>query len=358
MSDSFTICWQDALQAHSSFHDACFQLYESMPCARFYHHPDWLLAGAEHLLSNGLRLVLVSDHDNHPLMLLPLSSDTGAAHAHLLNHDHLSLNDALVHKRMAGDEILGALSAALAQANPKWASFNALDVPDSSQLAKAVGVDNKRWLVRTGRSSAFFDCSTTIPIPGKLRRNLTRLRKQLASTARIETRICTTADELPEAYDSFLALEKSSWKGRGVSTAIADNPSLTGFYQQMLTPRFPGLKPMVSLITADGKAIAAQYGVIENSTLSLLKVAYDETFAHYSPGSLLLHDVMAYATELDIDILSLVTAPAWATRWHPVTSSTLHLSHYNQNPAGIARSFKDNTRQSLKQRISAARLIK
>jgi CelD/BcsL family acetyltransferase involved in cellulose biosynthesis len=112
-----------------------------------------------------------------------------------------------------------------------------------------------------------------------------------------EVSVARTRD--PAALDDVLALEGRSWKGaRG--TAIAADARLRAFYGRVAgwAARRDGLR--IAVLRLDGRPLAAVLAFEEDGVLHLVKAGYDPAFARFSPGQLLLQDVLreAFAAQL------------------------------------------------------------
>ena len=133
----------------------------------------------------------------------------------------------------------------------------------------------------------------------------TRPRRALADLRRRMRRLreageVTVARERdPAALADLLALEDRSWKGaRG--TAIAADARLRTFYGRVAgwAARRDGLR--ITVLRLDGRPLAAVLALEEDGVLHLVKAGYDPTYARFSPGQLLLQDVLreAFAARL------------------------------------------------------------
>lgn len=330
------------------------QLFAAQTEARFYQHPDWLLAAATHLLEKPVECACVY-HDEKLVLLLPWQARLHRHRFQAPMHDHLTLGDVLVSPSLSNADVQEAVRHALALAGDAQWDWHIGNVPQRSALVRCTD-GNPQWQQRMARQSAWFDLTAgQSPGSGKLRRNLKRLRVKLQEQGQIRTQWLTGSDELQAALQHFLTLEVSGWKGeRGIATAIATSASLQGFYEQLLNPQYAGLQPLIALLWLDEQCIAAQYALQTDSCLSLLKIAYDERFSHFSPGSLLLQDTAEHAMQQQLTTLSLVTAPPWAERWHPQSEPVWHLTHYADNPGGHALRTLERLKQTARTRLRSA----
>ncbi len=318
---------------------------------RFHQHPRWLAAANRALFDDGLDLLLASDTDDRVQLAVPVGQAGVLGLTPSPMHDHLSIGDVLVHPALAGD----ALDTALASLPAKLVGGSGLHfhnlAPDSRLLSlresNAGNNPNRVW--RPARESAFFDLAggQSSP-PGKLRRNLRRLRKRLVGDDRdrqLDSRFLA-ADETHAALARFFTLEATGWKG-AEGSAIAMHPALQCFYESLAE-----LPLRVGELWLDEQLIASEIGLVDDRGLNLLKVAYDENHSDCSPGSLLLEDTLAHAAAAGHAELSLVTSPAWAERWHPETATVWHLCCFQPGLQGSLLRRIDAFRQQIKRRLT------
>ena len=332
--------------------------------AAFAAHPDWLRAAATHLLPAGVALARARV-DGEEAVRLPLSPRAPGRALRHPAHDHLSLADLDARAGLPGETLLGAVDATLRAAAgragtaPAW---RAAAVPEDSALVRAVrartGVatgplDRDGWALAPARETARFELGDAgaPPLPGKLRRNLRRLRHRLdelaGSGAEMHLHGADDPDARVAAFERFVALEAAGWKSAGAAgtgTAIGDDPATLGFYRELLAPRAPGLAPLVIELRAGGRTVAAKLALGTGATLHLLKIAYDESLGACAPGSLLLESLLERAPERGLGRVSLVTSPAWAARWHPLVAPAWHVVRYADTAGGRLALAADRAR--------------
>ena len=163
-------------------------------------------------------------------------------------HDHLSLADIDTAPGLRAGALLDAIDATLVAAGaevgavPAW---RASPVPEDSALVRAVRgrtgapdgpVDAARWTLSPARDTARFDIADgAFALPGKLARNLRRLRARLHEGANAEAVVRLhgrdDGEALEAAFERFVALEASGWKAGDAGTpgtAIAADPGAPG----------------------------------------------------------------------------------------------------------------------------------
>jgi hypothetical protein len=140
--------------------------------------------------------------------------------------------------------------------------------------------------------------------------NLARRRRQLGQ--RLETSIDTTdraAVGLGQAVEEFLRLEASGWKGR-TGTALLCRPGHDRFFREMCRGFAEEGRLMFLGLQAGTRVLAFSTALLAGRGLFGFKKAYDETFARWSPGTLLDLEVLAWFHERrELDWLDTCSAP-------------------------------------------------
>ncbi len=160
-----------------------------------------------------------------------------------------------------------------------------------------------------GTSADYLDRS----VGGKKRKELRRQKKRLAEAGGL---LCDTAREpaaMAAALGDFLALEAAGWKGRA-GTAARTNADIRAFMEQAVTGLARDGKARIARLIAAGRPIAALVTLESGTTAWCWKIAYDESFARYSPGVLLLLE----ATQELLDDPNVTRADSCATAGHPM----------------------------------------
>jgi CelD/BcsL family acetyltransferase involved in cellulose biosynthesis len=200
-----------------------------------------------------------------------------------------------------GTGALGALADALVARRPAAFSIGFLDrrEPAVTALGDAARSAGYAVVVRHIHASPVLDLGDVDAWEAERpRRALADLRRRMRRLREAgEVSVARTRD--PAALDDVLALEGRSWKGaRG--TAIAADARLRAFYGRVAgwAARRDGLR--IAVLRLDGRPLAAVLALEEDGVLHLVKAGYDPAFARFSPGQLLLQDVLreAFAAQL------------------------------------------------------------
>ena len=194
--------------------------------------------------------------------------------------------------------------------------------------------------LRTHRDhSAWLDCSqdvacATQAVTRSFRQNLNRLQRRAQAMGDLRFEVVQTPDALGAALDEFLGVESSGWK-RTCGTAIALDPTLVAFYRQLVQEFGARGHCRIHLLRLDGRAIAAQFGLVSARQLNLLKIGYSEEHACVAPGHLVMrHTIEHVCADSTLDRLSFVTHPNWSHLWKPQLTEVDYISLFPPTVTG------------------------
>ena len=121
----------------------------------------------------------------------------------------------------------------------------------------------------------------------KRRKEYRRLTNRLAEQGKFETVTYQHEEDCKSWVADMLAIEASGWKGKR-GTAIASDSDLQAAFGDACQLLSASGKLRFWKLVLNGKAIASAYAIVEGDRAWLVKIAYDEAFAKYSPGVLLI----------------------------------------------------------------------
>jgi len=150
----------------------------------------------------------------------------------------------------------------------------------------------------------------------KRRKEYRRLRSRLGEEGRLESLAWAPGDPVDPWVDELIALEALGWKGRR-GTALATDAVMAKAFREALHLLASEGSLRFWKIAFNGKPIAMMSGIVKGEQGWLGKIAYDESFARYSPGVMLILD----ATETLIDKERLVLVDSCAIPGHPMISN-------------------------------------
>jgi len=142
-----------------------------------------------------------------------------------------------------------------------------------------------------------------------------RLKRRLADQGALEHHVARGPEDIRQAIEGFLALEASGWKGRR-RTAMAVDRFRAAFAREAVHGLAEQDLCRVHSLTLDDKLIASLIVFVEAGVAYTWKTTYDEAFAAYSPGTLLMIEVTRHHLEdPNIDLTDSCAVPD-----HPIVS--------------------------------------
>ncbi|MDQ3859091.1 MAG: GNAT family N-acetyltransferase [Actinomycetota bacterium] len=131
-------------------------------------------------------------------------------------------------------------------------------------------------------------------LPGKLRADLRRRRRQLEAEGEVAVEVLDGRTELGKLLDEGFAVEASGWKGEE-GTAINSRRDTRLFYERIAEWTAPRSWLRLSFLRLGGRAIAFEYLLEHDAVLARLKGGYDPEFRRFAPSKLLLAGVLEAA---------------------------------------------------------------
>lgn len=146
-------------------------------------------------------------------------------------------------------------------------------------------------------------------------REFRRQKRRLGDLGRLEYHVARQTDEIRQGIEAFLTLEAAGWKGRE-RTAMATDRYRAAFAREAVHGLAEQDRCRLHTLTLDGRPIASLIVFIEAGCAYTWKTAYDEAYAAYSPGTLLMIEV----THNHLDDPNIVATDSCAVPDHPVMS--------------------------------------
>ncbi len=146
-------------------------------------------------------------------------------------------------------------------------------------------------------------------------REFRRLMRRLGEEGEVVHDVARTREEVREATETFLSLEASGWKGRE-RTAMATDRYRAAFAREAIDRLAELDMCRIHTLRLSGKPIASLVVFVEAGIAYTWKTAYDEEFAPFSPGTLLMIEV----TKHHLEDPNIVSTDSCAVPDHPVMS--------------------------------------
>ena len=154
-------------------------------------------------------------------------------------------------------------------------------------------------------------------ITGKYKRNLRRHHSNVSRLGNLVFESVVTRDELLAAYNEFAQMESNGWKGKNnFKSTLAGNTQEYSFYKELIHILAEKNEVQINLLRLDGIILAMQIAIVAGTTLYITKITYNEKYSRYSPGNLLMHEVLKKNCENNlINRVSFITNYKWNSLW-------------------------------------------
>ncbi len=321
------------------FFEAWKSISETMRSPCFVQLPEWTEAFlAVEAEARGRFCGILVSKDGTPFAVVPLEhyslSRFGLTFGawRLFWPNDMGVNDVICE---SDSDLFGLLDAIVETLAAQTEPFdlvlfqNALEGSSVSALLEA---SNPRRKVSVySHDSKYILCrdsyqSTIAGVSGKFRRNIRRKLRNLKLLGTVSFESVRKDDDLAKAFEEFVQTEASNWKG-AARTALMYDHVRRRFYEELTEKLAPTKKCIIDILRLDGKAIAAQYGVVTGNTYYLLKIGYSDEYKNQSPGALLLdHTLQVCSGHSVIRKVSFVTGAEWNDDWAPQRLSVFN--HY------------------------------
>jgi CelD/BcsL family acetyltransferase involved in cellulose biosynthesis len=144
-------------------------------------------------------------------------------------------------------------------------------------------------------------------------KEMRRLVRRLGDTGALLFTTATEPEAIAKAIEDFFELEVRGWKGEAGSAA-AFHDDVRRFMKNAVVNLAAQGRAAINRIFIDGRAIAAAITLRSGDTAWFWKIAYDESFAQFSPGVVLTLAV----TEDLVEDSTLLRTDSCATANHPM----------------------------------------
>lgn len=215
----------------------------------------------------------------------------------MLSRPHLKLPKVLVLPDMRLDGAVASLVKSVAEAR-------GLPLVTMSKVERAFlesSLDGEAYLKASLTSNRY--------------REFRRLKRKLAEQGELVHEVARGPEEIRPAIEGFLALEAAGWKGRR-RTAMATDRYRAAFAREAVHGLAEHDLCRIHSLTSGGKLIASLIVFVEAGVAYTWKTAYDENFAAFSPGVLLMIEV----TKQHLDDPNIDLTDSCAVPDHPMIS--------------------------------------
>jgi CelD/BcsL family acetyltransferase involved in cellulose biosynthesis len=130
-------------------------------------------------------------------------------------------------------------------------------------------------------------------------REVERRRRKLRREYGVEEKLIESPVDLDSELTRGFEVEASGWKGRAGS-AIGSSPETARFYRGVAADLQRHDELRLSTLSADGRTIAFDLGVVHKARYYVIKTGFDEAFRRFAPGLALRLSVVERCFELGL----------------------------------------------------------
>ena len=131
-----------------------------------------------------------------------------------------------------------------------------------------------------------YDETIKMAMSRETRRKIKQMRKRLDKVGQVTFEDIDDGPPADTVIEEFLHLEASGWKGRS-GTALGMDRDEAALYRDVIRAAYDRKRLTFLSLRLDGRMIAGRCAFMAATGAFAFKVAYDESFARYSPGTLL-----------------------------------------------------------------------
>lgn len=147
------------------------------------------------------------------------------------------------------------------------------------------------------------------------RRDVGRLKRRLEEMGALEHRVARSQQDVLRDMEVFLTMEAAGWKGDQRS-AMAVDRYRAAFAREAIYKLAAEDRVRIHTFSAGDAALASMVVFVDAGIAYTWKTTFDERFAKFSPGKLLLSEVTAY----NLDDPNIIKTDSCAVPDHPVMS--------------------------------------
>lgn len=264
------------------------------------------------------------------------------------SHDHVPLCDMICRKDALDVPLFAILGQYLKEQNQGWDVMVLRHLLEDAFVMQAMQRHPPaRFLIRHEGGCDFNITkgktyeSYISELSKNFRRSIKRARQYLEELPSVSFSFTNQKEELEKELEAFFYVEASGWKGNaGTGSAIRLHPELVSFYRELTGIFSASGKVLINTLAADGRCLAAQFCLLADKTVYMLKVGYDEAYGRYAPGKLLNDRFIKRCLEdPSVECINYATDTSWHADWAPGTYKKSICYIYNSSPAGLASYF-------------------
>jgi len=166
----------------------------------------------------------------------------------------------------------------------------------------------------------------------KLRENLRRRKRNLEKKGKVEFNILKNPEDIDHCFSLHYKVRDKSWKSKDINAEfLKDFAKLAGTKKWL---RF-------GFALFDGDPIASQIRIVCNNISYFVSTVYDASYNEYSPGSILISEMIKYLIDIDkvIEMDYLYGDERYKKEWLDQKGERKGIYVFNRNYKGWLASF-------------------
>jgi CelD/BcsL family acetyltransferase involved in cellulose biosynthesis len=306
------------------------ELCRELPDDQPFYHPEWASAYVRHQLrkkkitlitvrcGGRLRAVLpLVEEWRIFLKALPVRVLRGATEMHTWRWDLV---------RTPGPEQKAVVEAVWKSLRSifHWDLIKLPDIPEGGAAEELLDLARRDGFIAESRdhmqtpiyriaSPGAPSSSDFMPRSRNLQHSLHRILRKVAASRNMTLERYEKVDD--RLLTRFYDLERAGWKGEE-GTAIASHASTRVLFDDLARAAADNGYLSMYFLKLDGRDAAAHFGLSFGGTYFMVKCAYDETFRSFSPGHLMVHEVLRDCAERGLSTFDFMAhGEEWKRKW-------------------------------------------
>jgi len=284
---------------------SCEKLFAQAEKQSVFFSREWLENISETALREGQKLLLACVEEGtqvHALLPIAQPTDSESKEWTGLQHSYSSLYSFMLNENKEG-EVIACLAKGIASLPFQFLSFEPISDEDENMLKLQQALETEglscyrsfrfyNWFHRfNGQSYDEYMAER----PSRLRNTIQRKQRKLEREHKCTIKLFTKEDAI-QAMPDYFAAYNASWKAHEQYQNI-----VMGFMQKFA----PNDWVRIAILSIDEQPAAVQLWFVVHGKASIFRLAHDQQWSQYSPGSILMAYLMQHvigvdkATEID-----------------------------------------------------------
>lgn len=189
----------------------------------------------------------------------------------------------------------------------------------------------------------------------KLKYSVRRHCSRLERLGKLEFHVVRDIDELPGMLALLYSQHIARYRERG-ERSLFENQACRDFYETLARGLFDTGWLHFSRLSLDDIPLAVHFGFEYNRTLTWYKPAFDIAYGHYSPGTVLIKQLIDYARQNRLRILDFTIGDeTFKSRFSNAVTYNRHAVIYRNRSSAYLRSFRDGAAWSVRRTMDLLR---